>query len=163
MKRSTWIVATGAAASLALASYNGFAQGNLPEPTAEAVWNYLQTQNYEQWSFWPGTEGFYEGTRPHGAQLKTYINPIAEGELERDVDSLPTGSTIVKENYSPDKKLMAVTVMYKAQDGYNPEHNNWFWLKRLADGTVEASGKVDSCQACHQSSSSDYLLSPLPQ
>ena len=38
--------------------------------------------------------------------------------------------------------------MYK-RTGYNPDHNDWFWLKVLADGTVEKEGMVMGCQECH--------------
>lgn len=138
------------------------AQGDLPEPSAEAVWNYLQEQNYEQWSFWPGKEGFYEGTRPHGAKLKTYVNSSAEEALKDFNGTLPAGSIVVKENYSPEEELAAVTVMYKPSEGYNPEHNDWFWLKRQADGTIDASGKVESCQACHQGAENGYLFTEIP-
>ena len=38
--------------------------------------------------------------------------------------------------------------MYKKSD-YNPDHNGWFWVKALADGTVEKEGMVEGCQNCH--------------
>ena len=38
--------------------------------------------------------------------------------------------------------------MYK-KSGYNPQHNDWFWVKALADGTVEKEGMVEGCQNCH--------------
>lgn len=79
-----------------------------------------------------------------------------------DPSSLPTGSIIGKENYSPDRETKSVTVMYKASEGYSLEHNDWYWLKRLADGTVEASGKAKGCQSCHQTSDNDYLMTELP-
>ncbi|MCW8193853.1 cytochrome P460 family protein [Proteobacteria bacterium 005FR1] len=156
-------VLTSALAAVAgLTALTAYAQQDLPEPEAEAVWSYLQQQNYEQWPFWPGKEGFYEGTRPHGAQLKTYVNETALDALKDFDGDMPAGSIIVKENYTPQKDLAAVTVMYQAGEGYNADHNNWFWLKRLPDGTVEAAGKVDSCQACHQSAPKAYLFTDIP-
>jgi hypothetical protein len=136
-----------------------------PAPDADAVWQHMQEQNYRQWALWPGTERFYEGTDPHGARLTTYVNPIARQALEKGVpeDQMPRGSIIVKENYKPNKELAATTVMYKAEAGYNPEHNNWYWLKRTADGTVDASGKVEGCQSCHQAGKTDYLMTPIPK
>lgn len=137
---------------------------DLPQPNAEAVWNYIEQESYqENWPYWPGKNAFYEGSGPHGALLTTYVNPIAYNALLEDgVDEMPTGSMIIKENYSPDEKLKSLTIMYKASDAYNPEHGNWFWIKRTAAGKIAASGKVASCQACHQNSDSDYLLTPLP-
>jgi hypothetical protein len=65
---------------------------------------------------------------------------------------------IVKENYTPEKVLAAVTVMYKRQ-GYNPEGGDWFWLKYTPDGAIAAEGKVADCIACHgQSKENDWLL-----
>ena len=47
--------------------------------------------------------------------------------------------------------------MYKVE-GYNPEHNDWFWLKVLADGTVDCDGRVEGCQECHSAlKSNDYV------
>ena len=136
---------------------------NMPEPNARSVWKHVENQNYQRnWSYWPGKGELYKGTEPHGVLLTTYVNPLAQGALTNRAAELPAGAIIVKENYSPKKELAAVTVMYKARDGYNPDHNNWFWLKRLPDGKVEASGKAESCQACHGASKHDYLMTPLP-
>lgn len=136
----------------------------LPEPEAEAVWSHLEQADYtESWSLWPGTEALYQGQEPHGALLTTYVNPVANDALADFSGEMPRGSIIVKENYMPSDELAAVTVMYKAEQGYNPEHGDWFWLKRLADGTVEASGKVEGCQACHGVSENDYLRTAVPE
>jgi hypothetical protein len=134
--------------------------GMMPEPDAEAVWSHLEQKNYqESWSMWPGKEALYEGTRPHGALLTTYVNEAALEAIENKAGSMPAGAIIVKENYEPDETLAAVTVMYKAEKGYDPDHNDWFWLKRLPDGKVAASGKVKSCIACHsQKADNDYLF-----
>jgi hypothetical protein len=71
---------------------------------------------------------------------------------------MPVGAIVVKENYTPDSTLAATTVMYKVS-GYDPEAGDWFYLKRLADGTVEASGRVAGCQGCHaQRADNDYLF-----
>lgn len=134
-----------------------------PKPEAASVWSYIESHDYRaNWSFWPGKGELYEGQEPHGALLTTYVNDLARDALTNEAREMPRGAVIVKENYGPDRTLAAITVMYKAGDGYNTEYNNWFWMKRLADGTVEASGRVDSCQACHGSSRRDYLMTPLP-
>lgn len=158
-----------AAAIIATATACGMGQRSdlsqgLSNPNADTVWQHVKKSHFQQeWPFWPGKSAFYQGTQPHGAVLMTYVNPVAhEAMMKGSVDQLPIGSIIVKENYSPDRVLQATTVMYKAAEGYNPDHNDWFWLKRTADGTVAASGKVDGCQACHQQSSTDYLMTPLP-
>lgn len=134
-----------------------------PEPSAQAVWSYLQQRDYQNnWALWPGTSELYQGTQPHGMLLTTYVNRTDGDSLSGPVDEMPRGSIIVKENYKPTEELAAVTVMYKAPEGYNPEHNDWFWLKRLADGTVEVSGRAAGCQSCHGISDNDYLRTAVP-
>jgi hypothetical protein len=72
---------------------------------------------------------------------------------------LPAGSIVVKENYTGDKKLAAITAMYKISN-FDPETNDWYWLKYTPDKTVEAKGKVDGCISCHvRAKSSDWLFS----
>ena len=44
---------------------------------------------------------------------------------------MPNGAIVLKENYTPEENLAATTVMYK-KTGYNPDHNDWYWLKVLA-------------------------------
>jgi hypothetical protein len=140
------------------------------DTTAEALWAHLETEDYaENWEFWPGKEPFYEGGEPHGVLLSTYLNePAAEGLpilMESDDGyALPIGSIVVKENYTPDSTLAAFTVMYKAE-GYDGEHNGWFWMKRLANGTVEAEGRVGGCISCHEEAAEryDFLLTAMSQ
>ena len=134
----------------------------LPEPNAQSVWNYLQSAPYTDWPLFPGTSRFQPGRSPHGAMLITYVNDTARTALTRrtgpfPAGPLPDGSIIVKENYTPDRTLDAVTVMYKSA-GYNPEHGDWYWLKRAANGNVDAEGMVVGCQNCHSAAARDYVL-----
>ena len=131
----------------------------MPEPTAEAVWTYMEEAGFtDNWSFWPGRGAFAESQVPHGLLVTAYLNPVAFDAISGAAGSVPEGSIIVKENYSPDRELMATTVMYKSA-GFDPEHNDWFWLRRLADGTVAASGQIEGCQNCHgMGADNDYLL-----
>ncbi len=134
------------------------------DTTAEAIHAYLQSEDYRaNWSIWPGLDPYYGGSAPHGRLLTTYVNDPAQQGLQAmedgEADDLPFGAIVVKENFMPDSSLAAVTVMYK-HEGYNPSHNDWFWVKRLADGTVEASGRVETCIGCHADeggSDHDYL------
>lgn len=89
--------------------------------------------------------------------LTTYVNQPALDALNDKAGSMPEDSIIVKENYMPDGTYDSMTVMYKVA-GYNPEHNDWFWTKILADGTVEAEGQVEGCQSCHMArQDNDYI------
>jgi len=140
------------------------------DTTAEAVWAYLLEENYpEEWSFWPDRSPYYEGMEPHGALLNTYLNDLAVAGLtavrdDPSRDDLPFGAVLVKENYAPDSTLAAITVMMKVE-GYDPQHHDWFWMKRLPDGTVEASGRVEGCIDCHSDASRswDYLMTAADQ
>ena len=63
-----------------------------------------------------------------------------------------------KENYTADKKLAALTVMYKVK-GYNPQAGDWFWAKYLPDGKIAAEGRVDACIQCHSmAKANDYIM-----
>lgn len=120
--------------------------GALPDPDGKAVWDYITKNNYKSWALFPGTTYLYKGQSPHGAFLTSYINKTADDSLKGK--KFANGSIIVKENYMPDKKLGAITVMYKV-DGYNKEGNDWFWGKYSPEGDVQASGKVAPCISCH--------------
>jgi len=128
-----------------------------PDTTAAAVWGYVQARQYaSDWSMWPGKIPFYPGTEPHGALLTTYLNDVARDAVTNGATSLPPGSIIVKENYRPESTLAATTIMYKFA-GYDPAHDDWFWLKRMPTGEVEASGRIESCQTCHGESETDFI------
>ena len=135
----------------------------LPVEKVEDLKNYITaTSLYTNWKFWPGTGKFYKGSRPHGAYLTTYVNDIALQALLSGRDTFPQGSIIVKENYTDDKQLNAVTVMYRV-NGYNPSGGDWYWLKYGADGKVLEEGKVLSCIGCHSAvRSKDWVFTARP-
>jgi hypothetical protein len=127
-----------------------------PQTFEQKLWGYLTRQKYRNWAPVPGqSDDFYEGSSPHGAFLKMYLNRTAAGNLKE----LPNGSMVVKENYGPDRKtLMAITVMYRSK-GYNPDAGDWYWVKYNPDGTVAKAppamnsmplmGKPGGCIKCH--------------
>lgn len=157
------LFAAGMALAAQASALGDVSTENMPLADAEALWNYLQRQDYRRtFRFFPGRGEFYKGAEPHGALLTTYVNSTAEMGLQKTEIPLRAGSIIVKENYTPDKELAAVTVMYKVP-GYDPRHNDWFWLKRSADGKLEAAGRIDSCIACHRTSNRDFIMTPLPR
>lgn len=120
----------------------------------------------------------YEGTPPHGKVLEYLETEVTyEGH---------TGLVIVKKNYGGDAEpeelehavledrlghLGAVTVMFRREDGYDPDHQNWFWAKYKPDGSLDtnpkgmklagrvAKGKDMGCIACHQGADGgDYIF-----
>ena len=130
----------------------------LPAASGPDVVNYLNKVNYQGWQLWPGKTKLYEGRHPHGALLTTYVSKGAYQAIEGRAGSIPSGEFVVKENYSTDKNLAAVTVMYK-QTGYNAEGGDWFWLKYASDGTIQKEGKVGGCIGCHAAvKSNDWLF-----
>lgn len=117
----------------------------------------------------------YIGIEPHGAVLETLEEELKVGDH--------TGAVWVKRNYGPkgvsieavtenrDKHLKSVTVMYKREAGYDPDNQNWFWVKYTPDGALEknpkgmslagrvAKGADEGCIACHsKAAGGDYLF-----
>ena len=134
----------------------------LPDPDAGAVWQHLVASDYTSWSLWPGKGERYPGSEPHGMLLTTYINDLALDALTNGAGSMPVGAIIVKENFMGDGTHAATTVMYKA-GGFDPAHNDWWWLKRDADGTIAAEGgpggMAQMCIACHMGKTdNDYIF-----
>ncbi len=142
------------------AACGGAPEPELPDATAESLIRYLEEAGYgENWELWPGLGEKYSAKEPHGMLLTTYLNDAALNALMSKEGIMPGGAIIVKENYSSEGEFEANTVMYK-KSGYNPEHNDWFWLKVLADGTVEEEGRAEGCQTCHgQVKVNDYVWS----
>lgn len=107
----------------------------------------------------------YEGTEPHGVILMTIDSEVSVNGREAPV--------IVKKNYmgedisiesvatNPNLFLVAITVMFRRELGYDADNQNWFWAKYLADGTldknpkgIQLAGRVaknleDACLGCH--------------
>ena len=137
-----------------------------PDTTGAAIWAHLQAEHYaSSWALWPGKGRLYTGQEPHGMRLTTYVNDVAARALASGASEMPDGAIIVKENLMPDSTLAAITVMYK-RDGYNSQHNDWFFSKHLPSGELDQApngmrmaGRVPGCQACHQGrSNNDYIF-----
>jgi hypothetical protein len=129
------------------------------QPTGADIWGLLTKMEYsKKWRMWPGKTSLYPGKEPHGAVLTTYVNIPAFMAIAGKRGELPNGSMIVMENYSADKKMTDISVMFKVQ-AYNPEAGDWFWAKYAPDGKIEAEGKVDTCIKCHgQNKGNDYIM-----
>jgi len=171
--RKTVLIAAFTVAAVAMMSWF------YPVPKAEAqsrsraakqayydvLWSWLQQTDYTKWH---GTDGrlpsFQEGQSPHGALIKTYVSKRAASDPKK----LPSGSVIVKENYGPDKKLMAITVMLRSK-GYDPEHGDWYYAKYLPTGKIDTTppemksmpvaGRFKMCIGCHNGAAGgDYAF-----
>ncbi len=129
----------------------------LPGADANKLYDYItKYKHYASWELLPGKGQFYKGKEPHGSLLTTYVNSPASDAVKKK-EKMADTSMIVMENYTADKRLDALTVMYKIK-GYNPSAGNWFWAKYDPQGQVIASGKVDACIGCHgKMKDEDYI------
>ena len=110
-----------------------------------------------QFKVWPGKGKMVEGTEPHGAFITVYVNGIAYDSITGK-KVLENNSIVLKENYTPAKKLAAITIMYKVK-GYNPEGGDWFWVKYDPDFQILKEGKVKGCLGCHGNvKDNDYIF-----
>ncbi len=117
----------------------------------------------------------YKGVHPHGAVLTNKTSEVSVGGHK--------GQVIVKKNFGGEgvsidgvkadatKYLKAVTVMFKREEGYDADNQNWFWAKFKADGSLDknpkgmqlagrvAKGKPAGCIACHKAApGGDYIF-----
>jgi len=130
----------------------------------DLLWSWLKRHNYTQWTMPPSYgDDFQPGQSPHGALVKTYLNSKAA----QSSGQMAYGSVVVKENYSPDKKLMAVTIMQRSE-GYDPEHGDWYYAKYMPNGQIAKAppemkrmpiaGKVQMCIQCHSGADGDDFV-----
>lgn len=127
-----------------------------PKVDPAVLWEHItKVSPYTRWSFWPDHEGFQPGKAPHAPLHRIYVNGVALGSSR---PPLRYGAIVVKENYSKDRELRSLTVMYKVQ-GYNPSGGDWFWVKYTPDGRAERFGRLADCIRCHSSrAENDYLF-----
>lgn len=131
----------------------------MPIPAGGDLRHHIVSQEpyKKNFTLWPGKGELYAGKEPHGSLLTTYVNEIALRSIEKQ-KGMENNSIIVKENYTPEKKLAAVTVMYKVK-GYNPDGGDWFWVKYDPNYDILAEGKVEGCLNCHGSAkANDYVF-----
>ena len=128
----------------------------MPGPNATEFWTYItETSPYTEWKFWDDFSGMQPGNSPHGAFVKVYVNDILH---KAENTPVPFDSIIVKEAFNSDKKMTALTVMYKIKD-YNPEGGNWYWVRFSTEGKGGPEGKVAMCIGCHKpKADNDYIF-----
>jgi hypothetical protein len=84
----------------------------------------------------------------------------------RESPMFPQGSVIVKQKigkgFDERNKTLLYTIMRKRELGYNPQLGDWEFAVVGPDGsTVQASGKLENCQTCHQGkTASDFVFRP---
>lgn len=143
---------------------------------ADALWAALETARLVGDNTFRATP--YDGRAPHGGVLVTL-----EGDIEvaghtgialvkknyRGEVAGPAGSTLDKKAVAdnPDEHLASITVMYRREQGYDPDHDDWFWAKYTPDGGLMtnakdmalagrvAKGADQGCIACHEGAKGD--------
>jgi hypothetical protein len=135
--------------------------------TAIAATTYQPETSYSVVKAEPDTTGAAIWAHLHGMLLTTYVNDVALRAIRGGASEMPAGAIIVKENYMPNRQIAAITTMYK-RDGYNSEHNDWFFTKHLPGGDLDKmemngmsmpmEGRLPGCQNCHLAKrDNDYL------
>ncbi|MYC30536.1 MAG: hypothetical protein F4X65_10690, partial [Chloroflexi bacterium] len=131
---------------------------NWPTTSAVSLLAYLEEVDYQSsWPLWPGFSEKYVSDGGHSKVLSTYVNQPALAAITGKKGAMSPNAIVVKENYTIEKEFQALTVMYKVED-YDPENNDWFYLKVLPDGTVSHEGRHEGCQTCHRvRASNDFI------
>ena len=117
----------------------------------------------KDYQMWPIQSDMVPGKSPHGAFIRIYYNVV-------NIDGKPY-HVINKDNFMPNKKFAAATVMVQREAGYDPDNNDWFWVKYNPDGSVGkndkgmalagrvAKGMDMGCIACHKGAKdNDYVF-----
>lgn len=114
----------------------------------------------------------YPGTEPHGMMLETFYTAAEisghEGDLVVKRNYGPEGVSADEVLADPQAHLGSVTIMFRREEGYDPDNADWFWAKYLPDGSLDqtpndmrmagrvAKGADTGCIACH-AAEDDYL------
>lgn len=95
------------------------------------------------------------------AYCHVYVTHAGKDQMLSGNGKYPPGTVIVKSKLKSEKSKDAIlyTVMRKMAEGFDTDHGDWEYS--ILDGPskrVLASGKIDSCIACHREySKSDYV------
>ncbi|MDI3324051.1 hypothetical protein QKW35_06650 [Pontibacterium granulatum] len=147
---------------------------------AALLWQHLEAEELVGNNARP-LEPFFGGARPHGMILEIVAQDLS---VEQH-----TGFLVLKRNYSGEgvsveevardrvRFLNSITVMYRREKGYDPDNQDWFWVKYQPDGSLfrnpkntEMAGRImkgpsweqsGGCIYCHASAGGgDYVFYP---
>jgi hypothetical protein len=103
----------------------------------------------------------HEPSQPNTAFCDVYVNSIAKDTIVSGRGTYPEGSIVIKSKLlkPDDASPVLFTVMQKMPEGYDDDHGNWKYS--VVDGSdfrLIASGRIESCIACHESyKETDYV------
>ncbi|GEM_PF-3202434 len=93
---------------------------------------------------------------PEAADLYRSVNPDTEGIT---ADPFQAGTMLVKEHLSMDGSVVGLTVMVKADSGFDPDVADWWWARTNAAGVAVEKGNIGYCVDCHTpASSTDWVF-----
>lgn len=185
MRRLVWVFITVAAVALVVVLAGGRSRGAEESFTFDAatlkdksLWTQVNAEPYrlsvsvDLLCRAPTAEDYAPERKrnPHAASFITvYVNNIGrEAMFAKEVQRFPEGSVIVKQkisNHFEGGKPLLYTIMRKREAGFNPAVGDWEFAVVGPNGTeLQAIGKLDSCQGCHQGKrDSDYVYRPYLQ
>ncbi len=125
-----------------------------------------------------GTEFGEDVSIPHGGQDLTADETIRHVLANQsDLSNINVGTIIVKHTYLKDEndekgQLLATFAMVKRGGGFDPDNQDWWWLKMPNTGDIDydtypngnmdkaaASGKIGGCNGCHgKDATGDYVF-----
>lgn len=120
---------------------------------------------FEDWRSWNRVNPTALLSKGHGdIYVDIYVDDLAKDKYLTASSPYPECSRIVKAQYTDETatKVDELTIMVKMPEGYDPEHNDWWYARYDPTGTEAIiSGKmVTECRTCHeQASKTDYLFS----
>jgi hypothetical protein len=102
------------------------------EEYAAQLWKHIRDSDYTRWQLAPADLKLPCGP-PCVCHAKTYLNAQAADS------SLPHKALLVTEHYgSEPEQPIAITIRYRARQGFNAPTDDWYWAHYLADGTTVA-------------------------
>lgn len=120
---------------------------------------------FEDWRSWNRVNPTVLLSKGHAdVYVDIYVDDLAKDTYLAASSPYPECSRIVKAQYTDETatEVEELTIMVKMPEGYDPEHNDWWYARYDPTGTEAiSSGKmVTDCRTCHeQASETDYLFS----
>lgn len=134
----------------------------------EAQKTTLPTGPYKGYKRWTRMNETAVYSATHGDSFVfTYMSPTGLPAAKTGKFPFPVGTVIVKEAYENNGCKPgapgAVFVMEKRAKGYDPNANDWHWVRYNPDGTLwgegTSQGQMDFCAACHEVAKvNDYVF-----
>lgn len=121
--------------------------------------------SFEDWRSWNRVNPTVLLSKGHADEyVDIYVDDLAKDTYLAASSPYPECSRIVKAHYTDETatEVEKLTIMVKMPEGYDPEHNDWWYAQYDPTGTTaRAQGKtIFECRSCHQQASgTDYLFS----